>query len=128
MFVHLIAPGEQNDFKVGLLGRGRHFNYDRFHDDGAVWDVLDTVTFQYTVRENEKQTWPLTKPLRKHEPHIEPPTSYLLIRTGIYTVAGEVRVLFTEERTFGWNDSPVCEVPKMTKDDSHETFRSQMTF
>lgn len=55
MFVHLIAPGEQNDFEVGLLGRGRHFNNDGFHDDGAVWDMLDAVTFQYTVRENKKK-------------------------------------------------------------------------
>lgn len=42
--IYLIAPGQQDDFEIGVVAGRRHFEDDGLDDDGAVGKVLHAVT------------------------------------------------------------------------------------
>lgn len=68
--IYLVAPGQQDDFKIGVVGGRRHFEHDGLDDDRAVRMVLHGVTSEQaenvqgqrvTIRVREKTRKKSTK-------------------------------------------------------------------
>lgn len=45
--IYLIAPGKQDNFKIGFVAGRRHFEDDGLDDNGAVGKVLHAVTSEH---------------------------------------------------------------------------------